>query len=316
MKTITLKDVEGYLKGVNPETSLATAERVQIIVGREIHDLTILRTEATRELNTFPTPKSMKNYQETVLRVAFLPSKQKAAETRRYGEFWRSITNEFNIQIDDCYYPRNLCTKCPRCVLFGATNVSSKDMPNIKHRVEYSTAYSLLPFEEIDTSVTFNAVDEVTSNVGSALGETIGVAPSHLFLSTITLRSPTKLELISFVKNLLATTRYGAETRLYGSVRNKILGVVFSWEEVITPLELVLEASDLYLENKDINAEEITKLLDQYSKEAAYPEKVIVAENVSEFVETLQKYKYTKDDIESMKKYAEEIHSVKKAKSK
>ena len=203
MKDITLEEAEGYLKGVNPETTLATAERVQLIA-REIHDMTILRTEATRELNTFTTPKSMKYYNENVLRVAFLPSKQKAAETRKYGEFWKSITNEFNIKIDECYYPRNLCTKCPRCVLFGATNVSVKSAPNIKHRIEYSTAYSL-SFEEIDTSVTFNAVDEVTSSVDSALGETIGVSPSHLFLSTITLRSPTKRELISFIKNRMAT---------------------------------------------------------------------------------------------------------------
>ncbi len=58
------------------------AKTIQLILMREVLDFTVLRTEETRELNTVATPLSVNESKKDALRVAFLATKQKAAELR------------------------------------------------------------------------------------------------------------------------------------------------------------------------------------------------------------------------------------------
>lgn len=222
------------------------AETIQLILIREIMDYTVLRTEETRELNTVHTPLSINKADKPVRRVAFLASKQKAAESRELEYLLRTATKKAGLAYPDCYLKDNLCMRCPRCGLYGGTNTEAgqQERANIKHRIEYSTAFSLQPFEDIGTSFTFNAIKDSNQTTGQALGQRFAVQPATLFPSVITLKSATQSELILTIKALLACKSYGAESRIGGDVRNTIWSVIAGWEEVITSLELTLELAD------------------------------------------------------------------------
>src|SRR5437870_5572333 len=60
---------------------------------------------------------------------------------------------------------------------------------NIKHRIEYSTAFSLLPFDQISDEIMFNAVNETDQKTGQAFGSRHVVMPATLFPSIVTLKA-------------------------------------------------------------------------------------------------------------------------------
>ncbi|MBV9300664.1 MAG: type I-D CRISPR-associated protein Cas7/Csc2 [Acidobacteriaceae bacterium] len=250
---------------------LLSAEAIQLLLLREVLDYTVLRTEDSREINSVDTPLSIKD-SKTVKRVAFLGSKQKAAESRELESLLRSACSAANFDAKECWLKDNLCLECPRCALFGATALS--EAPNIRHRIEYSTAFSLLTFDLLTEEITFNAVDEKTQTTGQALGVRHVVRPASLFASIVTLRSVTRSELILAVKTLLSSKSYGGETRIGGDCRNTVIGIVAGWEEIITPLELTLE---LYERRTNIDRAIIASFLErEYKPKAGTPAKVKV----------------------------------------
>ncbi|MEM3433635.1 MAG: type I-D CRISPR-associated protein Cas7/Csc2 [Candidatus Methanomethyliaceae archaeon] len=254
------------------------AETVQLILMREILDYTVLRTEETRELNTVHTPLSVSKAGEPVRRVAFLATKQKAAESRELEHLLRTATAKAGLTYPDCYLKDNLCMRCPRCGLYGGTSTvaGQQERANIKHRIEYSTAFSLLPFDDIGTTLTFNAINDRNQTTGQALGQRFAVQPATLFPSIVTLKSVTQRELVLAIKTLLACKSYGAETRIGGDVRNTIWGVVAGWEEVITSLELTLELAD-HLDT--LNAGVVRQIIqEKYLPMAGNPQKIVVLE--------------------------------------
>jgi len=254
---------------------LIGAETVQLILMREILDYTVLRTEEDRQLNAVVTPRSIKE-PDAVRRVAFLATKQKAAESRQLEQLLRTACREAGLEIPECYLKDNLCMRCPRCGLFGATSTESgqAERANIKHRIEYSTAFSLLPFEDIATSTTFNAINDKNITTGQALGARNAVSPATLFPSVVTLKSVTERELILSVKTLLSCKSYGAESRIGGDVRNTVIGVVAGWEEVITSLELVLELFDL---QGNLTTTEVGNLIKtKYIPMAGNPDRIMI----------------------------------------
>jgi CRISPR-associated protein Csc2 len=173
---------------------------------------------------------------------------------------------------EGCYLKDNLCLSCPRCGLYGATALSKE--ANIKHRIEYSTAFSLLPFDQISEEITFNAVDEISQTTGQALGSRNVVKPASVFPSIVTLKGVTQEELVLTVKTLLACKSYGAETRIGGDCRNTFFGFVAGWEELITPLEFTLE---LYDQKEQLDTEAMRSVLEQkYKALAGNPERIRV----------------------------------------
>ncbi len=257
---------------------LIGAQTIQLLLLREILDYTVLRTEETRELNSASTPLSESDRNTVTKRVAFFGSKQKAAESRQMEYLLRSAAEAAKKEIpsgkngDGCYLKDNLCLACPRCGLYGASALGQE--ANIKHRIEYSTSFSLLPFDRISEEITFNAVGELDQKTGQALGSRNVVKPATLFPSIVTLKSVTWEELVLTVKTLLACKSYGAESRIGGDVRNTLFGVVAGWEEIITPLELTLE---LYDHKDGLNPEAVKRLLEtEYKALAGNPDKVMV----------------------------------------
>lgn len=245
------------------------AKTVQIVLFREVLDYTVLRTEETRELNTVVTPLSISQMKD-VRRVAFLGTKQKAVESREMERMLRTAGEAADRGKLNCYLKDKLCLACPRCILFGGTNVdsASEKVANIKHRIEYGTAFSLLPFEEVEEAITFNAINDQNQKTGQALGTRYAVRPSTIFPSIVTLKSATKRELVLTIKTLLAARNYGAETRIGGDLRNTVVGIAGGWEEIITPLELTLE---LYDRREELSGETVAVILQQYQAYAGNP---------------------------------------------
>ncbi len=263
---------------VDKPKPLIGAETIQLLLFREILDYTVLRTEETRELNSVNTPLSESDRATITKRVAFLGSKQKSAESRQMEYMLRSAAAAAGKDIpsgkngDGCYLKDNLCLNCPRCGLYGASALSQE--ANIKHRIEYSTAFSLLPFDKIAEEITFNAVNEIDQKTGQALGSRNVVKPASLFPSIVALKGVTREELILTIKTLLACKSYGAESRIGGDCRNTLFGVVAGWEEIITSMELTLE---LYDQKDGLDPAALKGILEKkYKALAGNPDRVTV----------------------------------------
>ena len=302
----------GLVKSPEP---LLGAETIQIILAREIHDFTVLRTEPTRELNTTVTPTSLTNM-EPLLRVVFLASKQKAVESRAFRSILKTAKNAVKLQDTDCYLKDNLCMSCPRCVLFGAVKIEKGKQEAIKHRIGYGSAFSLMPYEDIEAAFTFNAVDEKTQSTGQALGTRFTVSPATIFPSIVTLRCATWKELVMVLKTLLSTTNYGAENRIGGEVRNHVIGIVAGWEEIITPLELALKLYEKYASNSQLNVwadgnkkSDLTTILEEYKNEAVFSDKIriLTDKNLGELLNSVKAFKLSKEFLESLDKDAKDF---------
>lgn len=266
-----LKGHDWLAKGLVPAPPvLLSRQTVQIAILREVQDFSIFRTEETRELNTAWTRSSVSGTDD-VERVAFLATKQKGAESRELEALLRT----WNPGAPDCYLKAKLCLKCPRCVLFGATDVSKGEKgANIKHRIAYATAFSLLSASRLREVHTFNGVDSATNLTGQTLGERQSVRPGALFASIVTLKAATELEFILAVKTIMGCTRYGAESRIGGVVRNHVVGIAVGHEEIISPLEFTLELAG---EGIDNTPGRVPVVLEKFKREAASPGQVSVA---------------------------------------
>src|SRR5712692_4434877 len=97
----SLQKLDGYL--LDRPRPLIGAETIQFLLLREILDYTVLRTEETRELNSVNTPLSESDRATVTKRVAFLGSKQKAAESRQVEYLLRSATSQTGKEVKECY---------------------------------------------------------------------------------------------------------------------------------------------------------------------------------------------------------------------
>lgn len=279
----------------------------QIVLMREALDYTIFRTEETREINKALTPVSIRRMDEQMERVAFFASKQKAVESRDLMSLLRTIADEQNVDIPECWLKDHLCLTCPRCVLFGGTNASSYEnaTANIKHRIAYGTAFSLADYQDVQEAITFNAISEDTSTTGQALGTRNVVKPATLFPSIVSLQSASWKELVLTLKTILGTHRYGAESRIGGDMRNTIFGIVAGWEEIITPLELTLELYDRQAEG--LSPEIVKTILGEYAKDVANRQKVkvLTAEEVDALITDVSEFELSGVFLKSAYKDAE-----------
>jgi len=305
-ETTILHKLKPYLEDTPP--LLRTPKTVQILILRQTHDYTIFRTEETREINVVVTPRSMRDPTTTV-KVAFLSSKQKAPENRMFASlvkhFYRTYLSDNSEQeLLNCELKDKLCRKCPRCVLFGAVSTETGgERWNLKHRIEYSTAYSLQPYERVYELQTFNAVEESTQSTGQALGITESIVPIVDFPSVVSLAAVTKEELLMYLKTLLATKAYGAETRTRGDMVNYIAGICAGLEEIITSLEFSLELVDRQLSGNIRSLTEITaEILNEYARNAAFRNHVVVLEpaEVEQLVEYVQNLAIDRTFIKKM----------------
>lgn len=284
---------------------LRSAKTVQILLIRETHDFTAFRTEAGDELNVVTLPRA-KTDPTPVIRVAMLASKQKAVENRLFAANLRTLAKDYGVKLDaqqeNCALKDALCRKCPRCILFGAVSVEKgkESRWNIKHRIEYSSAYSLEPYEDIAELLTWNAVSTTTQSTGQALGVTENIQPVVHFPSVVTMISPTWEEFVMVMKTLIAAKSYGAETRIKGDMVNHIVGIIGGYEEVITSLDLLLELADTELKG-DIH-KLLEKILPKYGEYAAFGDKltIILGKQLEDLVSNIQRFEVDKSIVQKM----------------
>jgi CRISPR type I-D-associated protein Csc2 len=299
--------LKNYL--VDTPQPILTKETIQVVLIREALDYTIFRTEETREINKVLTPVSIQKADEQMERVAFLASKQKAVESRELAQVLRTAATKEGVAIHDCWLKDHLCLQCPRCVLYGGTNASSyltgRNAANIKHRIAYSTAFSLADYHEVQEAITFNAVSNQDMKTGQVLGTRNVVKPATLFPSIVSLQSVTWKELLLALKAILGAHRYGAESRIGGDMRNTVFGIVVGWEEIITPLELALELYDR--QGTGVTPETVVKLLEEYKSSAAHKDKVKVlsAVNVESLVKAVGDFELSEAFIKATYEAAE-----------
>lgn len=310
------KFISNYLGYFMDEIPLnKSAKTIQIFLVRETHDYTIFRTEETRELNIVTLPKAIDDPDPTI-HVVMLASKQKAPENRMFIQLARTLAFDNDILKSDdpkdkrvtCSLKDNLCMRCPRCVLFGAVSTETGAQRwNIKHRIEYSSAYSLEEYEDIAELITFNAIDDATQSTGQALGSTENIRPVVHFPSIITLNTVTWKEFIMILKTLLATKSYGAETRIKGDMINHIVGIAFGYEEIMTSLEFQLELVSNNWQDDLYGC--VEKVLKKYKNEATFPDNVILVtgEALKTFVDNVKKYKLDKEFINALYNDAEKF---------
>ncbi len=311
MSTVQMPEAFEPLKDyfVDAPKPILTKETIQVVLMREALDYAIFRTEETREINKVLTPVSMERIGEQMERVAFLASKQKAVESRELARILRTAATEQGVEIYDCWLKDHLCLQCPRCVLFGGTNASSyltgQNAANIKHRIAYSTAFSLAECHEVEEAITFNAVSEQDIKTGQVLNVRNVVRPATLFPSIVSLQSVTWKEFLLALKAILGARRYGAETRIGGDMRNTVVGIVAGWEEIITPLELTLELYDR--QGDGITPKAVTELLESYREIAAHKSKVQVlsAEETEVVVAAVGQFELDKEFLEATYQEAE-----------
>jgi len=292
---------------IDKPSPFVNAKTIQILMIRQVLDFSIFRTEDSRELNTVELPRSKNDTTREVYGL-FLASKQKAVETRRFMELLKTVEDY------SCYLPMNLCMKCPRCILFGSVKPKGAKY-NIKHRIEYSSAFSLAPFDEINEIITFNAINEANQKTGQALNITHNFKPLTIFPSIITLKAVSWKEFIMVLKTLLSAHSYGAETRVKGDVRNEIISIIGGYEEIITSLELTLELRELLNEEikkeKVISEEEIIKnistILESYKKISSSPSnvKILSNEGVKTVLDAVRTLELNKDFVDSVQKDVE-----------
>jgi len=298
---------------------------VQIFLLRQTHDYSIFRTEETRELNVAVLPESMTSRRPST-RVAMLASKQKAPESRQFHVLARGAAAEANRLQDDqarCELKDNLCMKCPRCVLFGAVSTEKgrgRERWNIRHRIEYSTAYSLERWEEISEIATFNAVSSVSQSTGQALGYVETVTPLANFPSIVTLNSATKEEFCMYLKTLISCKSYGAETRTKGDMVNLIVGIAGGYEELMTPLEYNLELSE-----RDYQADPVESTFEveeKFKQFAAFADRIAILKpkEVRALIDGIRDLKLSKEFIDKLytdaERFRNEVEKWAKAESK
>jgi CRISPR-associated protein Csc2 len=288
---------------VDSPDPLIGAKTIQILFAREVHDFFLLRTEDTGELNTAITPESSSS-EKAILRVAFLGSKQKAPETRMARSLLDTAYEEAEIQTQPCYHKDGLCLSCPRCILFGGVRTRGEQgVRQIKHRIIYNSAFSLLPYDLIEVPITFNAINQMTQSTDHALGTKYTVTPSTIFPSIVELREVTWKEFVFYLKTLMATSQYGAEGRIHGKMRNKVLGFVGGWEGIITPLEYTMELYEKYRQIGNLDSPDITaEILKKFRNLAAFKNKVRIVENheTEKIMESVSGFDFTRKFLEEM----------------
>lgn len=307
-------------------TDVKKNKYIQIVILRELQSYGIFTTEG-RILNVAETTAGVKDNSK-VTRVLMIKRKQVASE-RRTGKALRRKLIEKGLTIcgrEDCSLIQHLCGKCPDCMLYGyaAQGGDNADTnQSRKTRVITDTAFSIREYgEKTVEEITLNAIDEETHSTGTALSSKEHIKPGVIFPCVETLVDVTEDEFLYVLANILLTTRYGAEANRGGLIKNHIVGIYISNQEVFTNLELTKYLYDELkdkLDDIDVNLvkEAFNRVEDEIIKNAFSSVKKV--DNINTFIEEFRNY--IKDDTNLMEIYQNiekqiEEYSIRKVEEK
>lgn len=213
--------------------------KYQIIVNRKLESFGQFVTEGRDEVNT-----TIINGQD---RPFIFGTKLRAVERRTIMNRVRKVLNK------DCYLQvhekgdsgiSGLCLSCPACYLFGGTYApgTGKVQVNERSKVNYSEAYPFVGGGIRD--VTFNAVDEQKNITGQALGVNQIIEPRD-FISVVDVDTDNEDWVRLLVWGIEHSSRYGANVRIYGQMKNEILGIIKSDKLEVTSYNLISKFKDI-----------------------------------------------------------------------
>lgn len=223
--------------------------KYQIVVNRRLESFGQFVTEGRDEVNT-----TVINGED---RPFIFGTKLRAVERRTIMARVRKVLK------NDCYLKvhektasgiSGLCMSCPACYLFGGTYAPAtgeRTQVNERTKVSYSEAYPFTGGGIRD--VTFNAVDEQRSITGQALGVNQIIEPRD-FINVVDLETDDEDLVKLLVWGIEHSSRYGANVRIYGQMKNEILGIIKSDKLEVTSYDLI---------NNFKSSEEIKKHLKQ-----------------------------------------------------
>ncbi len=245
--------------------------KYQIVINRQLLGYGQFVTEGRDEVNTITINGEEKPF--------IFASKLRAVERRTIMKKIREILN------NNCYLQvhektdsgiSGLCLSCPACWLFGGTYApgDGKKQVNERTKVNYSDAY---PFEKIPIEdKTFNAVDEKRNITGQALGVNQIIGPGGNFINVVDINVDKEEWVKLVIWGIEHSNRYGGNVRIYGQMKNEVLGIiksdkleVSSWE-LINNFKSVDEINKKLKDYKPINIkvkdEEITNIIRELNK--------------------------------------------------
>lgn len=242
--------------------------KYQIVVNRKLLGYGQFVTEGRDEINTTIIKEEERPF--------IFASKLRAVERRTIMNKVRSVLEiSCFLQVHEKAGESGisgLCMSCPACWLFGGTYApgEGKVQVNQRTKVSYSDAY---PFEKISIEdKTFNAVDEKKNITGQALGVNQIIGPGGNFINVIDIETENEDWVKLILWGIEHSDRYGGNVRIYGQMKNEILGIIKSDKLEVSSWGLVnnfkkIDDIKKYLENNfknllvNINSEDIEILI-------------------------------------------------------
>lgn len=271
-------------------THFPKGKYITVVVGREAQSECIFRTEGSGEgLNKERVILGM-NDKARDFRAVISKRKQCAVERRTGREYLR--LNELLFETKD----KNLCalnknTPCGKCLDCMVNGYAVGDGGAQKSRMIYDNAYSILPFNMVTDTKTFNALyDNGTmrdekGEPSHSINEDEYVKPGTVFMDMVTFKDVTFVEFIYGLSNIIRSKRYGATTSRIGKMKNTILKIAFSDCELFSNLELTQNIYDKLSKASEIEFPLDMSKVEEYAKESFEELKKSVYGNITELNE-------------------------------
>lgn len=223
------KRLEAHLPGEIP--ILPMRRYVSVVILREFDSTAVLTTEG--QTLDVEMVRSGRKYSEPISRVLLQKRKQIAPERRTGRAFHRDRSLG-----EGCDFMRSMCGKCPDCLIYGFAATSGEGAH--RSRVLTDSGFTIRPYEAMQRSITLNAIDDSTRGgvSGSAFAEREHIRPQVFFPTIETAVDVTPAEFLYVLRNILTTTRYGAESNRQGFVNNHVVALLFGHGELISNLSL------------------------------------------------------------------------------
>lgn len=204
---------------------------VSLVIVREFDSTAVLTTEG--QILDVELVRSGRNNKELISRVLLQKRKQIAPE-RRTG---RAFNRERGWG-SKCAYMEQMCGKCPDCLIYGFAATSGEGAQ--RSRIWTDSGFAIRSYEAMQRSITLNAIKDTTQGgvAGSAFAEREHIRPQVFFPTIETAVDVTPSEFLYILRNILTTTRYGAESNRQGFVQNHVVAMLFNKGELISNLAL------------------------------------------------------------------------------
>ncbi|SFS75083.1 type I-D CRISPR-associated protein Cas7/Csc2 [Marininema halotolerans] len=216
-----------------------------MIVLRECHSTAVLTTEGT--VLDVELVRSGEEQEDLISRVVLQKRKQVAPE-RRTG---RAFNRQLEVG-EKCDYMNEMCGKCPDCLIYGFA--ASKGEGAQRARVMTDSGFAIRSYDGMQRSITLNAIKDTSAGgvAGSAFAEREHIRPQVFFPTVESTVDVTSAEFMYILRNILTTTRYGAESNRQGYVKNHLVAVLFGSGELLSNLSLTQKVYDrLYAKTGD-----------------------------------------------------------------